>query len=161
MIFVDADNVFKDVFVEAFRLLRIPCVPVSPENHKAIRNENFHKYLNKVERINSADTAVLWRWKQGVLFCLYAWNASPVDGTDIPRSEVAIGRAFPFPIDLSPAVPRSTATEGQQALDHFEAASPLLFKQRDLVNIINSERRRRHAELRISNASGMDSSQEI
>jgi hypothetical protein len=156
LVFVDADSLFKDVFLKTFQLLRIPCQAVAPENHKAIRNENFHRYLNKVERINSADTASLWRWKQGVLFACYAWNSSPIDGTDVPRSQVAIGRHFPFPIDLSPALPRSTATEGQQALDHYEAASPLLFKQRQLLDVLNEERRRRHTEIRNSNASGME-----
>jgi hypothetical protein len=156
LVFVDADSLFKDMFLKTFQLLRIPCQAVAPENHKAVRNENFHRYLNKVERINSADTASLWRWKQGVLFACYAWNSSPIDGTDVPRSQVAIGRQFPFPIDLSPALPRSTNQEGQHALDHYEAASPLLFKQRQLLDILNAERRRRHTEIRNSNAAGME-----
>ena len=156
MIFVDADPLFCDVFVKTFQLLRIPVQAVSRGNHKAIRNENFHRYLNKVERINTADTDSQWRWNQGAMFAFYAWNASPVDGTDIPRCQIAIGREFPFPIDLSPVLPRAIVTEGQQAADHFEAASPLLFKQRELLDILNTERRRRHAELRNLNAPGLE-----
>ena len=38
--------------------------------------------------------------------------------------------------------------EGQQALDHFESASPLLFRQIDLFNILIYERRLRHRDLR-------------
>ena len=36
------------------------------------------------------------------IFSLYDWNASPLDGTDIDRSVVDIGRDLPFAIDLSP-----------------------------------------------------------
>ena len=111
LIIVDADSLFAGVFKSLFANLLIPVVAVSPENHKAIRNENFHRYLNKVERINTADTASMVRWKQGVLFSLYAWNAEPIDGTDIPRSVIAIGREIPFPIDLLPPLPRDGAAE--------------------------------------------------
>ena len=148
LIFVDADSLFAGVFLRLFEHLGIPVEAIARENHKAMRNERFHRYLNKVERINSADKDTLFQWKQGALFSIYAWNAGPIDGTDLSRSLVVIGREFPFPIDLSPAIPRDAAGEGQQALDHFEAASPLLYKQRELLNVLNAERRLRHRELR-------------
>jgi hypothetical protein len=148
LVIVDADSLFAGVFKQLFQLLRIPVDAVSPENHKAIRNERFHRYLNKVQRINTADVDSLFRWKQGVLFSLYAWNAAPIDGTDLPRSLVAVGRNFPFPIDLTNATPRDGASEGEPALDHFESASPLLFQQRQLLIILNAERRQRHIDLR-------------
>ena len=66
------------------------------ENHKAVRNERFHRYLNKVETINTADKESFHQWLQGVLFALYAWNADPIDGTDVPRSFAVIGREFPL-----------------------------------------------------------------
>jgi hypothetical protein len=131
-----------------FHILRVHVDAVSKENHKAIRNERFHRYLNKVQRINTADVDSLFRWKQGVLFSLYAWNAAPIDGTDLPRSLVAMGRNFPFPIDLASATPRDGAPEGEAALEHFEAAIPLLSKQRQLLVILNAERRQRHIDLR-------------
>ena len=30
----------------------------------------------------------------------YAWNSSPIDDTDIPRSVAAVGRHFKFPMDV-------------------------------------------------------------
>ena len=144
LIMVDAGPEFKDVFLQVFRALQVPVLPVSPENHKAIRNERFHRYLNKVQKINSADTGTLEQWKQGVLFAIYSWNAGPIDGTDIPRSVAAIGREFPFPIDLADPVPRHGATEGQAAIDHLDALSPLLYNQRQLLAELNKERRARH-----------------
>ena len=132
---VDADGLFAGVFKSLFYELHIPTHAVAPENHKAIRNERFHLYLNKVEKINTADTGQLFVWKQGALFAVYAWNAAPIDGTDIPRFQVAIGRDFPFPIDLR-AARRDGAAEGQSALEHVAAAGPLLYKQREVLNIL-------------------------
>lgn len=100
MIFINADPLFCDVFVKTFQILQIPIQAVSRENHKAVCNKNFHRHLNKVERINTADADSQWCWKQGAMFAFYAWNASPVEGTNIPRSQAAVGREFPFPIDL-------------------------------------------------------------
>jgi hypothetical protein len=148
LVIVDADSLFAGVFKQLFQILRIPVDAVSRENHKAVRNERFHQYLNKVQRINNADVDSLFRWKQGVLFSLYAWNAAPIDATDLPRSLVAMGRDFPFPIDLSSATARDSASEGEAALDHFESASPLLYKQRQLLVILNAERRQRHVDIR-------------
>ena len=148
LIIVDADGLFQSVFVELFRLLHIPVEAVSRENHKAVRNERFHRYLNKVETINTADKESFHQWLQGVLFALYAWNAGPIDGTDVPRSYAAIGREFPFPIDLSPDTPTDVTGDADSALDHCDAATPLLYKQRRLLNVLNDERRRRHRELK-------------
>ena len=99
-------------------------------------------------KIKSADKVSLHQWLQGVFFTLYAWNAGPVNGTSVARSVLAIGRYLPFPVDLSPSRLRESNSEGQQSFDHSDAASPLLFRQRELFNILVSERRLRHRELR-------------
>ena len=148
MIFVDRGGEFAGIFRELFRFLQVPIETVAPENHKVIRCERFHRYLKKVQKIHAADLQDLTQWKQGTLFACYGWNASPIDGTDIPRCVAAIGRDFPFPIDLSPALSREGVHEGQQALDYLDAASPLLYRQRELLDVLNSERRLRHTELR-------------
>jgi hypothetical protein len=72
LVIVDADSLFAGLSKQLFQLLRIPVDAVSMENHKAVRNERFHRYLNRVQRINTADVNSLFRWKQGVLFSLYA-----------------------------------------------------------------------------------------
>ena len=58
-----------------------------------------------------------------------------------------VGREFPFTINLSPARSMEVTSEGQQALDHFEAVYPLMFVQRELFKIMLSDRRLRHREL--------------
>ena len=84
---------------------------------------------------------------KGVFFALYAWNAGPVDGTEISVSIVDIGRYFPFTIDLSPERSREVTSEGQQALYQFEGASPFLFRKRELLNILVSKERLRYRDL--------------
>ena len=83
LIVVDADGLFQATFKQLFAALMIPVIAVSKENHKAVWNECFHCFLNKVECINSADSGNLHQWLQGVFFALYAWNAKPMDGMDI------------------------------------------------------------------------------
>ena len=96
-----------------------------------------------------ADRGSFHQWMQGVLFALYGWNASPVDGTDVGRAFIAIRQEFPFPIDMSLETPPNEAVgEGQAALDFCDAVSPLLYKQCNLLSIINMERCARHQELK-------------
>jgi hypothetical protein len=131
----------------------IPIHQVSRENHKAIRNKRFHRYLNKVQRINTADTGSPFHWMQGVLFALYAWNTSPIDGTDICRSLVAIGRDSPIPIGIEPTVMRGTTLESQSAIEYHDTAAPLLYRQRAFLDILNAECRQRHIDMKNANKS--------
>jgi hypothetical protein len=71
------------------QILTLPYHAVAAENHKTILCERFHRYLNKVEKIHAADCESLSQWRMGECFALYAWNASPIEGTDIIRSFAA------------------------------------------------------------------------
>ena len=62
--------------------------------------------------LHREDTASFAQWRLGTSFATYSWNSAPVDGTDIERALVAIGRSFPFPIDLAQGQP--TAAEGEE-----------------------------------------------
>jgi hypothetical protein len=39
--------------------------------------------LNKVKILMAADMNTFKEWAMNVLFATYAWNASPIDGTDV------------------------------------------------------------------------------
>ena len=81
---MDADVISAGIFRNAFQeTLLILVHAVSRGNHKAIINEGFCSYLNKLKKINSADKVILHQWLQGVSFALYDWNAVPVYRTDI------------------------------------------------------------------------------
>ena len=84
MIVVDADGLFSGMFKKTFQeTLLIPVHAFSRGNQKAIRNEGFHRYLNKLHNINASDKGSFRQWLQGVFFAMYAWNAGPEDRTDI------------------------------------------------------------------------------
>ena len=145
---MDADGIFSGVFKEDFKeTLLIPVHTVPSSNYREIINKRLHRYLNKAQKINSVEKFSLHQWLQGVFFAFYAWNVGPVDGTYIAQSVVDIRRELPFQIYLSPEMSREGNSEGHQALEHFEAASPLMFRQREIFNILVSERRPRQREL--------------
>ena len=73
-------GMFKNTFQET---KLIPLHVVARGNHKSIINEGFRCYLNKVQKINSADKCSPHQWFPGVFFTLYYWNSGPVDGTFI------------------------------------------------------------------------------
>eukprot|EP00978_Attheya_sp_CCMP212_P033933 scaffold139722_cov33-Attheya_sp.AAC.1 len=126
---------------------------VNRENHKAIiLCERFHRYLNKVLKIHTAECQSLAQWILGAAFACYtSWNASTVNMTDIVRSFAAKGREFLFPIDISeeaaPARRNGLQLTGETR-DYVLSSFPLIFKQRELLNILNSERRTHHAKLK-------------
>ena len=148
IIIVDADSKFCRIFKKTFESLGIHIEVVSRENHKAVRNERFHRYLNRVQQINTAETGSFFQWKQGVTFALYGWNAGPIDGTNIPRSVGAIGRDFPFPLDTQTRPTFVNGFEGANAADYHDAIHPLIANQRELLRILNEERRQRHRDLK-------------
>jgi hypothetical protein len=84
LIIIDANRKLCGKFTMLFCNLGIPVKLTLRGDHWAVRNEQFHRYLNKVEMINTAETTSYHQWKQGVVFGLYGWNAGPVDGTSIP-----------------------------------------------------------------------------
>ena len=129
---VDSGTEFAGLLSSVFQILKIPKEVASPENHRRIRNERFHRLLNKVQAVNTADFGNFFLWLQGTVFATYAWNATPSDGTNIPRSVAAIGREFPFPIEVSlhQSSPSEGTSDSQEALKHTEAILPFLERQR-------------------------------
>ena len=152
-IVVDSGPEFKDILPSVLQLLKIPMEVASPENHRRIRNERFHRLLNAIQTVNTADFGNFFLWMQAAIFAAYGWNAAPVDGTDIPRSVAAIGREFPFPIDVSMhhPTPNDGTADSQEALEHAEALLPFLARQRDLLQLLNDDRRTWHADLKNRN----------
>eukprot|EP00957_Ditylum_brightwellii_P188608 14358442-Ditylum_brightwellii.AAC.1 len=132
LIVVDAEGVFAGLFKQLFQLLGIPVLPVARENHKAVRNERFHRYLNKVQKLHAANKASMHQWRIGTSFATYSWNTAPSDGTDLERALITIGRSFPFPIEIPQNPGDGGGGEEQEALEHFVAWLPLLQRQRQL-----------------------------
>ena len=133
------------LLVVMYQTLGVPHMTVVRGNHRAIRNERFHRYLNKALKITVVDLQTVAAWWQTVLFAIYVSNVSSIDSTDIVRSSVEIGREFPFSIDVEMGPMPRIQGEGQGVLEYAESSLPLLGgKQRALLNVIDDERRERH-----------------
>ena len=74
---------------------------MAKKNHKAVGVERYQKFLNHSQRISTEDRGTSESFVEIGMATAYAWNASPIDGTDIVRSVPAIGRELRFPLDIS------------------------------------------------------------
>jgi hypothetical protein len=74
----------------------LPCVSLQnpAKSRNAVLCKIFHQYLNKVGKIGVADQQSYKQWMVNAIFAAYAWNASPVAGTDVISSFAAKARTF-------------------------------------------------------------------
>ena len=148
LVIIDGGSEFKGVLITMCDQIGIQYYVAAPEAHNAILCECFHRYLNKVEKIGAADAQSYEQWAMNALFAAYAWNGSPVDGTDIIRSFAAKARTFHFPLDVQTdqeiaRIPQ----QGESTIQHVETMFPLWFRQKELLKLLNEERRTRHRDL--------------
>ena len=103
MVVRDDGNKFRGIFEQMCKALNIRFHVVANRDHKAIGIERFHKFLNHSETFQLRDEGLQNHLCEVGMTKVYAWNASPIEGTDIVRSVPAIGRALPFPLDIDMA----------------------------------------------------------
>jgi hypothetical protein len=58
-----------------------------------------------------------------VYFAMYAWNASPIDGTDIIQSFAAKADTFNFPLDVQEEPIRLIGNPNEHAVQHVRGAA--------------------------------------
>eukprot|EP00957_Ditylum_brightwellii_P208021 15355524-Ditylum_brightwellii.AAC.1 len=148
LVVVDTGSDFAGMFKALFGPLGVSVLAVDKENHKVVRNERFHKYLNKVQRIGAADRASMHQWRLATKFAAYAWNSALVDMTDIERAVVAIGRSFPFPIELAQEQQEPLGDPTHHVVDHHNVWFPLLDRQHSIFDLLVWERRERHRAMK-------------
>lgn len=100
MVVIDDGNEFRGIFESMCNTLRIKFHIVVERNHKAIGVERFYKFLNHAQRISTEARGTSEPFVEVGIATAYAWNASPIDGTDIVRSVPAIGRTLRFTLDI-------------------------------------------------------------
>ena len=101
VVVVDDGSNFKNVFLEMCKKLNIHCWVLSRGNHKGNSVEHYHRFINKTQAIAGNDRGTHSIFANNAKTSQYAWNSSPIDGTDITRSMAAIGRDFRFPLDVN------------------------------------------------------------
>ena len=92
MVVCDDGNEFRGTFEKMCNKLNIKFHVVAKRNHKAVGVERFHKFLNKAQNISTEERGTSEPFVEIGMATAYAWNASPIDGTDIIRSVPAIGK---------------------------------------------------------------------
>jgi hypothetical protein len=117
LIVIDDGNTFKGDFTAMCDKLDLRYHILSRGNHKALSVERYHRFLNKAITIAANDRGTNEVFVKAGAVSAYAWNSSPIDGTEITRSIPAVGREFKFPGDftlgpaLKPTQDRATAVQ--------------------------------------------------
>ena len=83
LILLDDDSLFKHDLMTLLDDMGLPFHVVSAEQHEGILCERFHRHLNEAQRLMGLDTGDHSNWMINHSFAAYAWNAAPIDGTDI------------------------------------------------------------------------------
>jgi hypothetical protein len=138
LVIIDGGSEFKGALIAMCEQVGISHYVAAPEQHNAILCECFHRYLNKVHRIGAGDVQSYEKWAMNALFAAYAWNGSPVDGTDIIRSFAAKARTFHSPLDLKNGDKIARIPEqGEATIQHVETMFPLWLRQKELLKVLN------------------------
>ena len=154
LILIDDGSENKGDLISLCNILKLDHHTVSPESHDGILNERFHRYLNKTQKIGAADMRTFEEWAMNSMFATYAWNASPVDGTDIQRAFAAVSKYFNFPMDMTaqtitePPLKKRRSNSAQEVIDKIETMFPLWWNQKELLKSLIKERRAHHLQLK-------------
>ena len=97
---LDGGSPFKDVFTAMCKSLNINYDALAKRNHKGLLVENFHRFINMAITIAAEDRETSDLFVAAGVAAGYAWNSSPIDGTDILRSIYEIDRELRFPLDI-------------------------------------------------------------
>ena len=66
--------------------------------------------LQNIQRLHETDVSKNLKCRMGILFAIYAWNASPIYGADIIRSFSETGEIFTLPFDKNENIIESQIT---------------------------------------------------
>ena len=120
-------------------------------NHKGLTVEHFHRFLNKSVKIAMEDRQSNDVFVHTGIAAGYAYNSASIDGTDILRSTVAIGRQFRFPIDINlPALPQLTQNNAQSTIDYVRLTDSNRRLSSSILKVLIEDRWAMHAE-RVNN----------
>lgn len=97
---VDDGNELMGIFVQLSKSLNIRLHKAAKRNHKAVGVERCHRFLNHSATIISNERQTPKYFVEAAIITAYAWNAMPVDRTDIGCSVCAIGRPLKFHMDI-------------------------------------------------------------
>lgn len=101
LVVIHNGTLFKIIFSVMRDYLTINCEFVDKRNHKDISAERLHRFLNKSVIIASNDRDTVSTFVETDITAAYAWKSTNIEGTNIIRSILAIGRGLCFPLDIN------------------------------------------------------------
>ena len=104
MVVINDGNEFRSTFESICNALYIRFRIIAKRNYRAVGVERFHKLLSHSQRISTKSRGTSEPFVEVGTTTVYAWNAIPIDGTDIGRSVPVIGYTLCFPLDVNLAV---------------------------------------------------------
>ena len=145
VVVVDADSKFLREFEQMCIALKMVFWPLARGNHKAMRVECYHRFLNKTQTIVGQDRGTHETFIQNAKTSQYAWNSAPIDDTDISRSMAAVGRDFKFPMDVElSAMPTINDNKNSALYKYLRDVSNDSKFATSVVQILVDERREAH-----------------
>ena len=147
LIVVDADIKFKGTFAAMAKALNIKIHVAASRNHRTVGVERFHRFLNHSTTIFAEERGTSECFVECGMISAYAWNASPIDNTDIVRSVPAIGRELKFPLDISLAdIPAPIDSASVTVADYLRNVRHDATFSRELLAWLVDDRRTQHRE---------------
>ena len=74
---------------------------LAKRSDKGLLVQKCHRFINKTINLAAEDRDTNDAFVAAGIAAGYAWNSSPIDGTDILRSVPAIGRELRFPLYIN------------------------------------------------------------
>jgi hypothetical protein len=148
MIVTDPDSKFKGEFKDMCELLKIPHHLSAKGNHNAIIVERFNKFLNSGMRIFTSERGTNRVFLEAAETLCYAWNSTPVTGTDLSRSLLVVGRKYRFPIDITNNRHITYNIDEVNIRSFADDLTSLLSKCREIYTLLIQEHRAMHREYR-------------
>ena len=147
LVVVDAASAFLSVFRDMCEVLGLRFHQAARGNHKAVSVKRFFRYLNKAVAIAANDRNTNQVFVETSHCAAYAWNSSCIDGTNIIRSVVAVGREFKFPLDLSLQDPPISVDGNVYAVHSFLRLAQTNSRfAMNVLQLLTEERRSYHRE---------------
>ena len=139
---------FKGVCSAMCKASRINYEILAKRDHKGLLVEKFYRFLNKAITIAAEDRVTNDIFVAAGVAAGYAWNSSPIDGTDILRSVPAIGRELRFPLDVNiSALPALVTNNADSVISYLRLTDTNRHFATAILKILIEDRRDTHAEL--------------
>ena len=144
---LDKDSKFLGVFRQVVDLLQLNCHTLSGSHHDGQLVERVKRFMNKGLRVMVNERDSVRVALESILLLIYARNSSPIPGTDLSRSLIAVGRKFAFPIDFSATKHLEFTSSPLTVKTYSKTMAELLDASCKVVTVLLEEHRAYHREL--------------